>query len=138
MLIPRAPVTLSAKTQNKNMLWLAAILAVIAGFVIPFYLLDPLQSRKRKRLLKKLASEHLTYAFFHPDALSGGGGERVLWQAVAAMQSKWTTCRISIYIRIHSLSNKEVAAKVKVRSLERGPTRDFQGPISRENRASSI
>lgn len=90
-------------------------LLVLAGLVFFVIFLDPLGRRTRRARLKSLDAGSLSYAFFHPDALSGGGGERVLWQAVAAMQAKWTKCRISIYIRGHSLESAAVAAKIKVR-----------------------
>eukprot|EP00882_Tetradesmus_deserticola_P025172 GHRQ01027634.1.p1 GENE.GHRQ01027634.1~~GHRQ01027634.1.p1 ORF type:complete len:139 (+),score=20.69 GHRQ01027634.1:271-687(+) len=49
------------------------------------------------RSLPKL--EKGTVAFFHPHADGGGGGERVLWCAVDALQHAEPHLRILIYVR---------------------------------------
>jgi alpha-1,2-mannosyltransferase len=49
------------------------------------------------RLLRRFRASKKTIAFFHPFALSGGGGERVLWQAVHGLLTKDPTLHIVIY-----------------------------------------
>lgn len=90
-------------------------LASIAGTIVFLLILDIFRRRQARFRTRNLDPGSVSYAFFHPDALSGGGGERVLWQAVAAMQAKWPAGRIIIYIRSHTLSGEAVAAKIKVR-----------------------
>lgn len=42
-------------------------------------------------------SGKLNVAFFHPYCNAGGGGERVLWCAVRAVQERYPTVQISVY-----------------------------------------
>ena len=95
---------------------LVYVLATFAATILFYLVLDPFGSRKRRFRARSIDARSLTYGFFHPDALGGGGGERVLWQAVAAMQAEWPSCAIAIYIRKHSLGDEDVAAKIKVGS----------------------
>jgi alpha-1,2-mannosyltransferase len=53
-------------------------------FLIPI----ALQRFNRARKLHRDAVGKPTVAFFHPYCNAGGGGERVLWCAIRAMQSK--------------------------------------------------
>ncbi|KAI9029386.1 asparagine-linked glycosylation protein 11 [Hyaloraphidium curvatum] len=86
---------------------------VLAALAVLFLVFDPLGIRQRRRRLRLVAPGGLSYGFFHPDAFAGGGGERVLWQAVAAIQTQWPDCSVSVYVREHSLDSAAIAAKVK-------------------------
>ena len=57
-----------------------------------------MQVLQRKRfLLKKQLSDRTSVGIFHPYCNAGGGGERVLWCAVRAIQSKYKNAHIFIY-----------------------------------------
>lgn len=43
--------------------------------------------------------------FFHPNCLGGGGGERVLWTAIQAMQERWPELDIVVYCNMNSFKN---------------------------------
>ena len=51
----------------------------------------------RNAALKKQLSGRTTIGIFHPYCNAGGGGERVLWCAVRAIQSKYKNHQIFIY-----------------------------------------
>ena len=42
-------------------------------------------------------SESVSVAFFHPYCNAGGGGERVLWCAVRAVQTRYPAAKIVVY-----------------------------------------
>ncbi|CAL8469297.1 g8838 [Coccomyxa elongata] len=72
-------------------LWILGTLgcaAVLLAFVARLWLRCTLPSRKQGFV-----------AFFHPFADSGGGGERVLWCAVKALQDAYPSLQILIYCR---------------------------------------
>uniref|UniRef100_A0A7S3U9P3 GDP-Man:Man(3)GlcNAc(2)-PP-Dol alpha-1,2-mannosyltransferase n=1 Tax=Picocystis salinarum TaxID=88271 RepID=A0A7S3U9P3_9CHLO len=48
-------------------------------------------------LLKRIQRKKKAVAFFHPFARDGGGGERVLWCAVQAVQAEHPNARVHLY-----------------------------------------
>lgn len=58
---------------------------VVSIAVVVLVLRRIIQKSKAKRLA---SSKQLSVAFFHPYCNAGGGGERVLWCAVRALQNK--------------------------------------------------
>ncbi|CAB3237604.1 unnamed protein product [Arctia plantaginis] len=53
--------------------------------------------RIKERKLTRRKRDGANVAFFHPYANSGGGGERVLWVAIKAMQTRYPDTNIFIY-----------------------------------------
>ncbi|ETN46632.1 uncharacterized protein HMPREF1541_00818 [Cyphellophora europaea CBS 101466] len=53
--------------------------------------------------------------FFHPFCNAGGGGERVLWAAIAATQRQWPNAICAVYTGDHEIDKSAIVAKVKDR-----------------------
>jgi len=53
-------------------------------------------------------------AFFHPYCDAGGGGERVLWEAISAISEKYPTRQIFIYTGDEA-SSKEILSRAESR-----------------------
>jgi len=53
----------------------------------------------------------LTVAFFHPYCNAGGGGERVLWVAIKAIQEKYPDVRCVVYTGDYDSSGPAIMAK---------------------------
>ncbi|KAK7903211.1 asparagine-linked glycosylation protein [Exophiala xenobiotica] len=53
--------------------------------------------------------------FFHPFCNAGGGGERVLWAAIAATQKRWPNAICTIYTGDHDIDRSVVVNTVKTR-----------------------
>ncbi|KAI8471407.1 MAG: hypothetical protein J3K34DRAFT_384792 [Monoraphidium minutum] len=67
---------------------LVALLAVAVGAALAL----------RRTLQHLLPLEQGTIGFFHPFADGGGGGERVLWVAIRALQLEYPSVKIFIYV----------------------------------------
>lgn len=53
--------------------------------------------------------------FFHPFCNAGGGGERVLWEAVRATQKRWPKAICAIYTGDHEVSKAAMLERVQTR-----------------------
>ncbi|KAJ5748137.1 uncharacterized protein N7511_009833 [Penicillium nucicola] len=53
--------------------------------------------------------------FFHPFCNAGGGGERVLWEAVRATQKRWPKAICAIYTGDHEVNKATMLEKVESR-----------------------
>ncbi|KAK4944253.1 asparagine-linked glycosylation protein [Elasticomyces elasticus] len=53
--------------------------------------------------------------FFHPFCNAGGGGERVLWAAIAATQKRWPNAICAVYTGDHDIDRSVLVTTVKVR-----------------------
>ncbi|KAK1141200.1 asparagine-linked glycosylation protein [Aspergillus melleus] len=53
--------------------------------------------------------------FFHPFCNAGGGGERVLWEAVRATQKRWPRATCAIYTGDHEANKTTMLEKVQSR-----------------------
>lgn len=53
--------------------------------------------------------------FFHPFCNAGGGGERVLWAAIAATQRRWPSAICAVYTGDHDIDRGAIVVKVKDR-----------------------
>ncbi|PHH55807.1 GDP-Man:Man(3)GlcNAc(2)-PP-Dol alpha-1,2-mannosyltransferase [Ceratocystis fimbriata CBS 114723] len=51
--------------------------------------------------------------FFHPFCNAGGGGERVLWAAIRATQTRWPKARIVVYTGDLNVSKSNILSRVK-------------------------
>ncbi|KAH8295718.1 hypothetical protein KR018_005692, partial [Drosophila ironensis] len=75
-------------------LWMVLLLALVA--VVSFVCLKQwLLSRKNK--LHAESENSINVGIFHPYCNAGGGGERVLWCAVKALQQKYHNAKVIIY-----------------------------------------
>ncbi|CAB3386348.1 Hypothetical predicted protein [Cloeon dipterum] len=95
----------------KIVLWLSLYssgLAVIIFFLL-FVLLRKRFNRARKR--HREAVDTPTVAFFHPYCNAGGGGERVLWCAIRAMQTKFPDIKYVVYTGDIESSPEEILQK---------------------------
>lgn len=57
------------------------------------------------------SSSPLTVAFFHPYCNAGGGGERVLWVAIKAIQERYPDIRCVVYTGDYDSSGPAILAK---------------------------
>ncbi|KIX95263.1 uncharacterized protein Z520_09180 [Fonsecaea multimorphosa CBS 102226] len=55
------------------------------------------------------------FGFFHPFCNAGGGGERVLWAAIAATQRRWPNATCAVYTGDHDIDRAMVVATVRNR-----------------------
>ena len=85
-------------------LWmlLYGLLASLVLFTILFLLLRLCISLKSRSQLKKWGLnkqriKQVVVGFFHPYCNAGGGGERVLWQSINALQKRYSFIRCIIY-----------------------------------------
>lgn len=53
--------------------------------------------------------------FFHPFCNAGGGGERVLWAAIRATQSRWPSAKCVVYTGDHDMTKDSIIQRVKSR-----------------------
>ncbi|GLB38552.1 putative ALG11 mannosyltransferase N-terminus [Lyophyllum shimeji] len=99
---------------------------LLVTFLAPWLLLFVysrwLRSTNRQRRSLALASLGLAdnpttrlVGFFHPYCNAGGGGERVLWTAIAALQRTETDVVSVVYSGDTDASKSEIIAKVKAR-----------------------
>lgn len=56
----------------------------------------------------KSAKKSLVVAFFHPYCNAGGGGERVLWCAVRALQGRYADIKIVIYTGDQDVTDEDI------------------------------
>ncbi|XP_049941713.1 GDP-Man:Man(3)GlcNAc(2)-PP-Dol alpha-1,2-mannosyltransferase [Schistocerca serialis cubense] len=68
--------------------------------------------RKRR---EATSSQHVTVAFFHPYCNTGGGGERVLWCAVKALNTRFPSVRMVIYTGDLDVSPEDILKRVHQR-----------------------
>lgn len=64
-----------------------------------------------------------TYGFFHPYCNAGGGGERVLWQAVAVTLRHSRDCRVVVYTGDRETSTEILGSVSKRFAIELDPKR---------------
>ncbi|XP_043604471.1 GDP-Man:Man(3)GlcNAc(2)-PP-Dol alpha-1,2-mannosyltransferase isoform X3 [Bombus pyrosoma] len=79
-----------------NMLLVIVICKILCIFIILPILLITWRKQYSKSRMERLHKETVV-GFFHPYCNSGGGGERVLWAAVSAIQTRYPNVCIVIY-----------------------------------------
>lgn len=82
---------------NMSILWLAAYLAGVAACLLTAAIAAVLLAR-RLLVPPRYDAARCTVAFFHPNANAGGGGERVLWMAIAALTDVHDRHRLKVVI----------------------------------------
>ena len=73
-----------------------ATLLVLAGLFVLLKIVTVWQTR-RKRRRWGFQSRAMVVGFFHPYCNAGGGGERVLWQSVCALQRRYSFVRCVVF-----------------------------------------
>lgn len=114
---------LTPPTPSGSMLWpllftLIGFLSVIILFLLVIKVISIWRSRKhfKKWGFSLLPHRPVVVGFFHPYCNAGGGGERVLWQSICALQSRYTFIRCIIYTGDSSRSKpQDILDKVKKR-----------------------
>ncbi len=72
--------------------------------------------QRKKWRLHELSVKPVMVGFFHPYCNSGGGGERVLWQSISALQRRYSFIRCVVYTGYEADSKPaQIIAKVKER-----------------------
>lgn len=103
-----------------GILWtlLYAVLFFLSTFVCLFILLKVCIYWNTKRKLKRwgvrqLDSDTLVVGFFHPYCNAGGGGERVLWQSISALQKRYSFVKCVVYMGYEkNTSSKKILHEV--------------------------
>nr|BAN21210.1 glycosyl transferase [Riptortus pedestris] len=70
---------------------------------------------KRKLLSGDDTSDTINIAFFHPYCDAGGGGEKVLWSAILALQKSYPNVKIVVYTGDLNASPDEIIKRVYTR-----------------------
>ncbi|KAF0301372.1 GDP-Man:Man(3)GlcNAc(2)-PP-Dol alpha-1,2-mannosyltransferase [Amphibalanus amphitrite] len=96
------------KRELRNSIWLASIILLPTIFVV--WLLRKVLRARRPPL--EAGAKHV--AFFHPYCDDGGGGERVLWTAIAALAERYPGHQISVYTG-DTAADAEIFARVQQR-----------------------
>ena len=112
---------LQAQESPVGVAWMAVyFLLAILLFLVTFFVFVRLWVRWRySALLKRWEMDQLSMkpvmvGFFHPYCNAGGGGERVLWQSISALQKRYTFIKCVIYTGFEtSLKEKQIIEKVQ-------------------------
>ncbi|KAF8766849.1 GDP-Man:Man(3)GlcNAc(2)-PP-Dol alpha-1,2-mannosyltransferase-like [Argiope bruennichi] len=95
-----------------NMLLIGFLFVCLVLFSIKLYI-------ALRKLISKKKNKELNVGFFHPYCNAGGGGERVLWSAVRAIQKQYKDAHCVIYSgdpvpAIDIIKNVEVRFNIKL------------------------
>ncbi|XP_048834127.1 GDP-Man:Man(3)GlcNAc(2)-PP-Dol alpha-1,2-mannosyltransferase [Brienomyrus brachyistius] len=72
-------------------------LCVVLSAILAFLMLGVRMWLQRSRSARLAREKALSVAFFHPYCNAGGGGERVLWCAIRALQNRYQDVSIVVY-----------------------------------------
>lgn len=94
---------------------ISQVLLGLAGFLLLRLLVAwKYRSRLRRWGLDGLSFKPVLVGFFHPYCQAGGGGERVLWQSISALQKRYNFIKCVVYTGHEPDQNsKQVLNKVK-------------------------
>ena len=71
-------------------------------------------SQLKKWDFHQLSTKPVVVGFFHPYCNAGGGGERVLWQSISALQKRYSFIKCVIYAGVETtLKEKQIIEKVQ-------------------------
>ena len=101
------------KLQKRKMVLFSMVL-VLSSFFLTVLVLCAALLRLRQFCRKSSTSGGVVLGFFHPYCNSGGGGERVLWCAIKALEAEKESLRVVIYTG-DVASAEEIIGKVKSR-----------------------
>ncbi len=71
--------------------------------------------RRREWGYECLPTRPVVVAFFHPYCNAGGGGERVLWHSIQALQRRYSFVRCVVYTGDRSASPQDILGRVQQR-----------------------
>lgn len=80
----------------KLVLILTFLITLITGVALIIYIIHVITKFKYHRL--KNSTDNLKIGIFHPYCNAGGGGEKVLWVLLQALQKKWVVHNKHIYL----------------------------------------
>ena len=97
-----------------------SVLISLASLVLLFLLLKTWlwwRSRRMRRNwgFKNLPTQPLVVGFFHPYCNAGGGGERVLWHSIQALQRRYSFVRCVVYTGDRDAKARDILNKVQER-----------------------
>ena len=118
---PAISQTAEGDPESCTMAWVLAYSALVAllAFIIIIVLLKLLVRCRRAWKLRQWGMHELSVSpvvvgFFHPYCHAGGGGERVLWQSISALQQRYSFVRCVVYAGFESnLRPREILHKVQ-------------------------
>ena len=99
------PVDLSEETvEESGWAWVLGkwVVWTVLGFLVLFVLMKLLILWRTRRQMKRFGFFRLPHrpvvvGFFHPYCAAGGGGERVLWHSIRALQKRYSFVRCVVY-----------------------------------------
>lgn len=80
-----------------NISLISALVSAVFATVILFLTITYLRWKYSKLKSINKSNDKLKVAFFHPYCNAGGGGERVLWCSIRAIQERYSAVEIIIY-----------------------------------------
>ncbi|XP_018572370.1 GDP-Man:Man(3)GlcNAc(2)-PP-Dol alpha-1,2-mannosyltransferase isoform X2 [Anoplophora glabripennis] len=86
---------------------------MIVALAILFPVIYLYLRRKFKKEKAKSVAKELVLGIFHPYCNAGGGGEKVLWVALQAIQEKYPKVKINVYTGDVEVTPGEILEKVK-------------------------
>ena len=102
-------------------LWLA--LPILVGVAFLAIVVCRIVFFKKKKVMAKNAKGKLVparvFGFFHPYCNSGGGGERVLWCAIRALEELHSTGTVPIHVIVYTGDVGIPAADILKRAKDR-------------------
>lgn len=103
----------SASDFISSFVWSAVLIFLL--FLLTFICILFLLRIHYHRAREKSDRYCVNVAFFHPYCNAGGGGERVLWCAIQALQSKYSLIKVHVYTGDTDASPEEILQKAKER-----------------------
>lgn len=94
---------------------LVVLLLAVLSVVLPILIITSRKHYRKKRESESNPEKPLSVAFFHPYCNTGAGGERVLWCAVAALQTRYPGTRVVVYTGDLEASPDEIINRVRQR-----------------------
>ncbi|CAL1536616.1 unnamed protein product [Lymnaea stagnalis] len=113
--------TLEFFRQYSSKLSTIASMMIISGvlfivlFTFVFFFLRVWLKKKSKKFYDINGKKKVSFAFFHPYCNAGGGGERVLWVAVRAIQKRYPDVQCVIYTGDTDSTAVEILDKARQR-----------------------
>ncbi|KAK9507890.1 hypothetical protein O3M35_007656 [Rhynocoris fuscipes] len=95
-----------------SVLYISFILTLI---FIPLVIFTAKRYFKKEKEKNKNNGQPFSVGFFHPYCSAGGGGERVLWCAIKAIQKRYPQTKVIVYTGDLDASPDEIIKKVKQR-----------------------
>lgn len=105
------PLWIAIKVLTILLLLLLCVLSV----VLPVMIVTSRKHFRKKREMETNSDKPISVAFFHPYCNTGAGGERVLWCAVRALQTRYPGTKVVVYTGDLEASPEEIINRVRQR-----------------------